>query len=51
MQNITDKAISKLPFEEALGRLESFVATLEQGNVSLDEANWPTKFAFIAGAD
>ncbi|GHS91109.1 hypothetical protein AGMMS49949_00910 [Alphaproteobacteria bacterium] len=38
MQNITDEAISKLPFEEALGRLESLVAALEQGNVSLDEA-------------
>jgi exodeoxyribonuclease VII small subunit len=38
MQNITDEAISKLSFEEALTRLETLVNSLERENLTLDEA-------------
>lgn len=42
---IDKEALSKLSFEEALARLERVVATLEQGNLPLEEA----VFAFEEG--
>ncbi|MDR1907406.1 MAG: exodeoxyribonuclease VII small subunit [Holosporales bacterium] len=38
MQIITDEEISALSFEDALGRLEVIVKSLEQGDLSLDDA-------------